>query len=398
MEDGEYIGQRVRELRIWRGLSLEVTAQLAGISYGYLGQIERNEKPVARRQTLEGIARALKVHPGEFTNRPLGPGSTVSSAAHAHLEAIEAVLTEYWPGEVPDDAPTRPWKQVRAELTKLIDELRPQSQYEAMAELVPNLIRDLLRHAGKPRQRSAALKGLIGTYHATGRVTSALNAAHLGHLAAERVSQTAKLLEDPEWLGVASWTRAHYISSLSRNRQYELAVEATDAPGSRLESRGMSHLTAALAKAAQGDEDTAKAHLAEAGDMATSLGLANSAWGAGTMNFGTSNVGIWRVTLGVELGAGAGIAEVARDVEWQSISISRQGAYWMELGRGLVEDKRTVKAGLEAFLKAEELTPEQFHANAFVRDAVVTMLGKARRDAGGVELRGLAYRLGVAPV
>jgi len=160
----------------------------------------------------------------------------------------------------------------------------------------------------------------------------------------------------------------------------------------------MSHLTAALAKAAQGDEDTAKAHLAEADDMANSLGLANSAWGAGTMNFGKSNVGIWKVTLGVELGAGAGIAEIARGVEWQSISVSRQGAYWMEFGRGLVEDKRTVEAGLEAFLKAEELTPEQFHANAFVRDAVVTMLANARRDAGGRELRGLAYRLGVAPV
>jgi len=133
VEDGEYIGQRVRELRIWRGKGLEATAQLAGISYGYLGQIERNEKPVTRRQTLEGIARALKVHPCEFTNRPLGPGSTVSSATHAHLEEIEAVLTEYWPGEVPDDAPARPWKQVCAELAKFVDELRPQSQYEAMA-------------------------------------------------------------------------------------------------------------------------------------------------------------------------------------------------------------------------------------------------------------------------
>lgn len=397
MEDGEYIGQRVRELRIWRRKSLEATAQLAGISYGYLGQIERNEKPVARRQTLEGIARALKVHPGEFTNRPLGPGSSVSSAAHAHLEEIEAVLTEYWPGEVPDDAPGHPWKQVRAKLTKLVDELRPQAQYEAMAELVPDLIRDLLLYASKSQQRSAALKGLIGTYHATARVTSALNASHLGYLAAERVSQAAKLLEDPQWLGVAAWTRAHYISSLSRPRQYDLAIKAIDAPGSRLESRGMSHLTAALAKAAQGEEDTAKAHLAEAGDMANSLGLANSTWGAGTMNFGKSNVGIWKVTLGVELGAGAGIAEVARGVEWQSISVSRQGAYWMELGRGLVEDKRTVDAGLEALLKAEELTPEQFQANAFVRDAVVTMLAKARRDAGGRELRGLAYRLGVSP-
>lgn len=39
------LGRRLREIRAWRGLSLEAAAGLAGISYGYLGKLERGEKP-----------------------------------------------------------------------------------------------------------------------------------------------------------------------------------------------------------------------------------------------------------------------------------------------------------------------------------------------------------------
>lgn len=46
-------------------------------------------------------------------------------------------------------------------------------------------------------------------------------------------------------------------NSSGRPRQYQLAVEVADMPGGRVETRGMAHLTAALAKAAQGDADAA---------------------------------------------------------------------------------------------------------------------------------------------
>jgi hypothetical protein len=54
------MGQRVREVRGWRGLTLRGAAGLAGLSYFFWGQVERGEKPVATRRTLESTARTVR--------------------------------------------------------------------------------------------------------------------------------------------------------------------------------------------------------------------------------------------------------------------------------------------------------------------------------------------------
>lgn len=399
--DDKATGQRIREIRVWRRLSLRECAQLSGISHGYLGKLERGDKPLENRRTREAIARTLRISPTDLGGGPFAPVDATSNAAHESLEAILLALTEWKPSEVPDDAPERPWTDVWADMTRLVDELRPTSDYAGQGQVIPGLVHDLLIYAGEPKHaehRDQAHKGLISAYHAAGNLAARLGAKHLGAVASDRVQSAAELLGDPEWLGVAAWTRAHFMSEKSRTRQYSLAVTGAEMQTARPESRGMSHLTAALAAAAQGDTDTTTTHLAEADNMAVKLGAVNSTWGAGTMNFGRANVGIWKVDIGVELGAGAGIAEIARDVPWQAIPASRQGAYWMGVGRGLIQAKKTREQGLHALLKAEELTPQQVRNNPFVRDAITSMLTVARRDAGGRDLRGLAWRMGVGPI
>ncbi|MFI6031444.1 helix-turn-helix domain-containing protein [Amycolatopsis magusensis] len=392
------LGRRLREIRLWRQLSLRAAAELSGITHGYLGQIERGEKPVNNRQVLEALALILHVSPSDLTGRPWLTADPLTADAQAALLPVEAVLTEWRPGEIPDDAPPRPWNEVWHESEKLTNHLRPTSDYAAQGAVLPNLIHDLLCHAdaaGEHRQR--ALRALVAAYHAAGNLAARIGTRHLGYVASDRLTQAAELLGEPEWLGVAGWTRAQFVSSISRARQYTLAVQAVDLPGARLESRGMSHLTAALAAAAVGNDSMAKTHLAEASTMADALDLDNSSWGAGTMNFGRANVGIWKVSIGVEAGDGGRVAEVAEDVPWQAVPASRQGAYWMDLGRGLLTEKRTRDEGLRALLKAEELTPQQVRNNVFVKELVADQLRTARRDAGGRELRGLAWRMGVVP-
>ncbi|WP_433567001.1 hypothetical protein ACQP1O_18550 [Nocardia sp. CA-151230] len=53
--------------------------------------------------------------------------------------------------------------------------------------------------------------------------------------------------------------------------------------------------------------------------------------------------------------------------------------------------------GLALLLKAEILAPQRVRSDLFVREAVADQLRSARRDAGGRNLPGLAWRLGVAP-
>ncbi|GAB3465094.1 helix-turn-helix domain-containing protein [Actinophytocola sediminis] len=388
-----HIGRRIREIRVWRGMSVTATASLAGMAQSYLSMIERGHRLVTKRSVLESIAAALRVPVSELDT--LSDEDPVSRAAS--LAAVEAVLTEWWPGEIPDDYPARPWKQVEADLDRLVTDLRPRSDYGGQSEMLPGLLHDLLIYAGTDAHRSAALVGQICAYHTAGNVATRLGARHLGLIAADRMQASAEVLGDPAWLGVAGWSRAQWLSSASRSRQYRLAVVAADMPDARLESRGMGHLTAALAAAAQGDGATAEDHLAEASVVADELGLAHSSWGSMTMNFGRANVGTWRLAIGVELGKAGRAAEQAREVEWRALPMSRQAAYWADFGRALAQDRRTRDDAVRALLTAEQIAPQQVHTSPLAREAITGLMASARRDAVSADLRRLALRAGIAP-
>ncbi len=75
-----------------------------------------------------------------------------------------------------------------------------------------------------------------------------------------------------------------------------------------------------------------------------------------------------------------------------------QAGFWSDVGRALVAEKKTRDKGVRVLVRAERLAPQVVRHDVFVREAVTGLLHKARRDAGGRELRGLAWRLGVAPV
>lgn len=402
MPDSNDLGRRVRELRSWRGLSLRTTADLAGLSHGYLGKLERGEKPVNSRQVLEALALALRVAPDELTGSSPEVAGHASPESHDAANALANLLSDWWVGEVPD-APGRPLPQVVADLMAFHESRNSAGPNSAgdyptqVARLTP-LIRDLLAFAADPTAERDVLAPLLTAYHVAGSIAARLRIPGMPSMAADRMRQVADKLDDPVWQAVALWGRAHFISSTSRPRQYQLAVSVADsAPSDRLETRGMANLTAALAAAAQGQEDVAETHLAEAAAIAERIEPEVSPWPAGIMQFGRTNTGIFRVSIGVELGQGARVAEIASAVRPETISSGRQASFWTDYGRGLMESRKHRNAGLAALLKAEKLAPEQVHRNVFVREVVSGALATARRDAGGRELRGLAWRMGVAP-
>jgi hypothetical protein len=53
--------------------------------------------------------------------------------------------------------------------------------------------------------------------------------------------------------------------------------------------------------------------------------------------------------------------------------------------------------GVHVLLHAEHLVPQLIRNDLLVRETVAGLLRQARRDAGGRELRGLAWRMGIAP-
>jgi transcriptional regulator with XRE-family HTH domain len=391
-----HMGRRVREIRMWRGVSLTAAAGLAGISASYLSLIERGQRQVNKRSTLESLAQALKVSPSELLGRPYERAGSASVAAYSAMVAVEDALTGWWLGEVPD-VPDRPWRDVAKDVDRLNLALRPNADYTAQGELLPGLIRDLLSAAATDSvHRRDALIGLLGAYKAAAYLAHDLGSTGVPTLAVERMRRVAEELDDPIWTSYVAYQRAQVLSGANRSRQYELAVAAADAaPASRPEISGLSHLTAALASAAQGQGETAQTHLLEAASLAELIPADVSPWCQ--TNFGKTNVGIWRVSIGVELGYGAGVEEIAKKVRLSGVSRSRKAAFWIDFGRGLLSERKTRDRGLSALLCAEELAPEKIRTNAFVREAVTGLLSGSSRDSAGREVRGLAWRLGIAP-
>jgi transcriptional regulator with XRE-family HTH domain len=394
--DAAQIGRRAREVRAWRGMSLTATAGLAGMSSGYLSMIERGHRPVTKRTVLESLATALRVSPAELTGKPYPPADAGARTVMAAMADVGDALTGWWVGEVPDSITRRPWGAVLADVDTLNLTLRPNADYTAQVNLIPNLIRDLLAAAAIPAHRTDALIGLLSAYKAAAYLSHDLGVAGLPMLAAERMHQAAEALDDPGWLAYASYQRAQLLSGTNRPRQYQLAVAIAQNESARAETRGLAHLTAALSSATQGDPDMAMTHLDEAAALADHIDADVSPWMQ--TNFGRVNVGIWRVSIGVELGHGAKIGEIAAGFQPSGVSKSRQAAFWLDYGRGLLADRKHHKRGLAALLQAEKLAPQKVRNNVFAREAVSSVLAATRREAGSRDLRGLAWRMGVAPI
>lgn len=396
------IGRRIREIRAWRGQTLEVTAGLAGLSYGYLGKLERGEKALENRRTLEAIARALRVAPTEFYPAPWQSTTPrATEAAHGGLVAVENALDAYEFGEDPETE-IREWPLIAADVQQLRS-LGHAADYAAQTELMPRLLGELHAvYARVPEHRRDALLGMIVCYSSAMWTTKRIGGRGLPLLAARAAQECAELLESPAWKGFTTWLRGDATGGLSRPEQYRRAMRCADELTPHLDDAeviqtyGMLHLSAALACAVQGDRDTATTHLDEANEVAGRLDTEVGTFGG--MWFGTANVGVWRATIGNELGDGVTVAEKARAVNVQAIpSISRQAELHMEVGRALLTDPRRRDQGVQVLLRAEHIAPQRVHADVFTREAVADHLRAVRRDAGGRELRGLAWRLGIAP-
>ena len=216
------------------------------------------------------------------------------------------------------------------------------------------------------------------------------------------IRQCTEVLEDPVWLGYAAYLRSEATGHLDRAAHYHRCVAAAQALTSQLDDLdavqacGMLHLSAALAAATQADHDTTATHLQEASALADRMDTEVGTWA--NLWFGPTNVGIWRLSLAVELGEYGQAVQAAKAVHPELVpSTARQAVFWAELGRALIAEKRTQQEGLHLLRRAEQLSPQRIRHDIFVRETVADLLRQAQREADGRELRGLAWRLGAIP-
>ena len=403
VDEGKALGRRLRELRCWRALNLREAAGLAGLSFSFWAQVERGEKPVASRKTLEAMAGALRVHPSELTTQPWTHRDPAGTDAQVRLDGIETALERYQLGVDPQ-VPVRPWPQIRIDLDRLVTITHASSDHAAMGELSSVLLGELHgAYVGLPQQRREVLLALMMVYTSALWASQRLGARGLPTVAARAVQQCAETLNEPVWLGYAAWLRGNATGRLDRTAQYKRSVTAAESltrwldDTDAVQACGMLHLSAALAAGAQADHDTAATHLAEASALAARMDTEVGTWA--NLWFGPTNVGIWRTSLAVEVGEHGQALEAAKTVHPELLPGNvRQAEFWAEVGRALVVETKTRDKGVHVLVHAEHLAPQRIRHDVFVRDVVAGLLRRARRDAAGRELRGLAWRLGIAPV
>jgi hypothetical protein len=95
-------------------------------------------------------------------------------------------------------------------------------------------------------------------------------------------------------------------------------------------------------------------HLNEAAVMAERV--SGGGRGFGGLCFGLDNVGIWRLSIAVELGESGRAREIARLVDPSRVpSAARQAMFWADLGRGMAQQRSTRDAAVGALLRAEPI-------------------------------------------
>ncbi|MGH3829554.1 MAG: helix-turn-helix domain-containing protein [Pseudonocardiaceae bacterium] len=403
--DAQSIGARARRIRLRRGLSLDVVGGLAGITVGYLSRLERGLRGFNRRGLLEDLAAALGCSVADLTGQPYLAPDRATLEGRAALPGISLALNDFGPDDVPDVTP-RPLDELVA-WADSANEHRDQGRWAMAGRDLGTLLTELQAHAltAGPADRPRAFRALVQSCILAGDVAKALTGnIDLAISAARRGYEVACRHGDPGLIGFARWWWSLPLLWLNaRGRASRMLTEGIDelGPSACLRSAdtlpaemlGMMHLAQAQRAARDKQGDDARAHLAEAGKIGARIGERNGM----LMHFGPTNIVLWRLAVGIELGEGGrAYAEATRtplDVAVLN-SKDRESALHFDLARALVQDESGHDAEAVRHLDtADRLAPTRVRNDPLFRDLVLTLGRRAPRRVW--ELDSLHNRLGI---
>jgi transcriptional regulator with XRE-family HTH domain len=398
------IGARLRTLRRWRGKTQVELAGLAGLSPSFLSMVESGQRPLDRRSHIAALASALRVSETDLFGGPHLTPDTMQSDPHTGIPALRVALqTNTLTTHAVDRA--RPLPDLTEAVTVKAESLRRSCDYVTLGGLLPGLLDELHYHVAEPVDEAAhrlALEALVEACVCATFTAKNLNYFDLAHLAARRAWEAASLLDEPIYMGKASYVWLHTLpraGSLDRNltaaERAASALEPYAHDPLGLAVLGMITLTASLTAAALQQGDAASHWLSEARGIAERIPddpIHN--W----QSFSTTNVNIWQVTVGVERGvSGGAVRELAEQVNLDRLEdkSSRRASFFADVGCGLAREAQTRAEAVRWLRWAEETAPQRIRNNAAVRETVAYLLNRARVAAGGRDLRGMAARMGL---
>ncbi len=409
--NGEYgepgapmLGERVRTMRNYRHKTLAEVAGLAGISTSYLSLLERGLRALDSRSLLYRLADVLECSVAELTGEPVQATSSSHAAALATVQDVRLAMAMAADG--PDDERGRPIESLTSDAGHVLD-MFMDCRYAECGRLLAPLIVDLSHTPPADENRRSILAMQTRAYFTAWSLVTSLGFLDLGLKAAEMATASARGADDPVLLGAAEFARAQALyhigavwPSLNVCTRAANGIEtATDSVAVQ-QVYGTLHLHAAQTCAVSGNAEDARAHLAEAAATARRAGehidRAGPEGNVFELYFGPANVELWRLAIAVEQHEGGRGPEIVAGVDQNALGSPNRRAYmYADLGRGLAQERRRDREAVEALCEAERIAPDLVRSTPLVRETVTDLLRRARRRAGGRNLTGLAYRMGI---
>src|ERR1700678_3382582 len=232
-EDEATIGQRLRRLRLWRGMTLAEVGGLAGVTAAYLSMVERGLRPLDRRSTISALAAALRVSETDLTGGPHLGSDREQSAPHLAIPALRVALESNSLTEPSDDY-ARSSDDLASEVETLNRLYRQKCDYAGVGERLPAVIDELHVRAcpaASEADRKAALGALVEACVTAAFMAKDLGYPDLAYVAGVRAEEAAQMAGDPVTKGVAAFIRFHTAPRALRSwdRSLTLAERAADA-------------------------------------------------------------------------------------------------------------------------------------------------------------------------
>ncbi|MDQ3274232.1 MAG: helix-turn-helix domain-containing protein [Actinomycetota bacterium] len=392
-EDARTIGLRLQRIRDARDKPLRVIAGLAGMSTSTLHRIEHGERAVTLSEIVR-LADALQIAPSELTKLPVpapanGHTDSTTDAVRLALDAIEVGHP---------DGLVLPVAVLRDRVTRIQQRSRA-CQFADVATDLPGLIRDLHTTLNTGRDHGELL-GLAVYLHVHVTRLWLVHAAAPTDLVRRSVFLARHLAQEHgelTMLAVAGFAVADVLLNGGAIEPGKIALDSLTLP-TTADTAGlvvMVTTTHALAAVLGGRPGDAAAPMDTATEVAERFGATDDTDPLG-FSLAPTNVGFRRVRLALEADEPDRAVSIARNVhpERHPFPVG-QAQFYTHCGRALARLRGRHEDAVRALRTAERIHPHRVRRDPFVRDAITVLLPGARRDAVGLELRGMAYRTGL---
>ncbi|MBB5933797.1 XRE family transcriptional regulator [Streptomyces zagrosensis] len=264
---------------------------------------------------------------------------------------------------------------------------RQKSALTNSGKYLPALLRDLQVAADVSQEadRREAHDMLASAYECAMQMLYKLGYGTDATLATERVVWSTAATGNPLRALSGHWYESGEFLAIGEHEEAGVIIDGALSELDRLSTspeqislKGAFHLKASLNHARASEPKPAERHLAEARELAETLGEDRNDF---QLHFGPTNVAIWSVSLSVEMGRGQEAVRRATRVTPNlptDYAKERRSHHCIDVGRAHHYNGQHAEA-LESFLHAERLAPQATRMHPAVHETMNVILTSRRR-------------------